>query len=958
MATKSLPKQREEVLNARLGSLLIERHPRWNQDNLHIESSNTLRNGRGLRIDVLVENPGAQPVAIETKFEAPGVGKALREQVEQRLGLALATSGHIIESAISVKWPGGLKSAGVASAKLAYAVHQLGEDDRVLRWPERDEEWMQGGIDDIADAVEVVSLSRKRILEGSRILEWGVHDASRRLEISGESLDALAEVLHQESGEQTTRMAVAIVINAFVFHHAIEQRAGIPPVSKGRGELGFFLTSRVLRSWRQVLAVNYWPVFSIATKVIESLPESRAAAPLLNAAGAVAEHLAQLGATSFHDLAARMFQTLIADRKFLATFYTLPESACLLAELAVAKLDVDWSDQEAVKALKVADFACGTGTLLSSVQAAVYRRLRRRGLDDRELHRHFMERVLLGTDIMPSAAHLATSMLSSAHPDIIYHDSLIHVMPYGLDEEVSRREHVDANRTYIGALDLRTTETAAINIFSQSGFGNEIEIEGQRMTGTGTRDAGGNRSLPAGHGTFDLVIMNPPFTRPTNHEGDLSVPVPSFAGFGTSKDEQLAMSRRLRAHPAVFGHGNAGLASNFMDLAHDKLKPGGVLALVVPFAFVSGGSWEPARRALSQHYRDINIVSIVSSGTTDAAFSADTGMAECLIVAKRVQGTDTNCNKLQFINLPRRPRTLLEAHEFAIRHGRWSIEATRMEYGAAGIRDVEVVQSMIALVNGVLQLPRESREFALSMTRIGDLAQRGLLHRDITGAGGRGAFDVQRIREHGIATYPALWRHHADHERRLTVMPDTEGVVRKGMQSQANNIWNSTASRLHHNLDFRLNSQSLAVCLTPDLSLGGRAWPNLLPERESYLMPLLLWGNSTLGLMTFWWFGSRQQTGRACVTISTLPELPTIDCTALSDTQLQKFEEAFDALSDARFLPANEAYRDETRQRLDEKVFEILGLPESTLKQLDVLRRKWCCEPSVHGGKSTKPKEP
>ena len=36
------------------------------------------------------------------------------------------------------------------------------------------------------------------------------------------------------------------------------------------------------------------------------------------------------------------------------------------------------------------------------------------------------------------------------------------------------------------------------------------------------------------------------------------------------------------------GHGNAGLASNFIDLAHAKVKPGGVLALVLPLAVVSG----------------------------------------------------------------------------------------------------------------------------------------------------------------------------------------------------------------------------------------------------------------------------------------------------------------------------------------------------------------------------------
>ena len=38
---------------------------------------------------------------------------------------------------------------------------------------------------------------------------------------------------------------------------------------------------------------------------------------------------------------------------FLATFYTLPESACLLAELAVERLDVDWSDRSAIEGLRV-----------------------------------------------------------------------------------------------------------------------------------------------------------------------------------------------------------------------------------------------------------------------------------------------------------------------------------------------------------------------------------------------------------------------------------------------------------------------------------------------------------------------------------------------------------------------------------------------------------------------------
>ena len=39
------------------------------------------------------------------------------------------------------------------------------------------------------------------------------------------------------------------------------------------------------------------------------------------------------------------------------------------------------------------------------------------------------------------------------------------------------------------------------------------------------------KSFAIADASLDLVIMNPPFTRPTNHERS-DEPVPSFAGFG------------------------------------------------------------------------------------------------------------------------------------------------------------------------------------------------------------------------------------------------------------------------------------------------------------------------------------------------------------------------------------------------------------------------------------------
>ena len=55
----------------------------------------------------------------------------------------------------------------------------------------------------------------------------------------------------------------------------------------------------------------------------------------------------------------------------------------------------------------------------------------------------------------------------------------------------------------------------------------------------GKREASRYWTAPIPHRSCDLVIMNPPFTRSTGHEAKkIGVPVPSFAGFATTNDEQ------------------------------------------------------------------------------------------------------------------------------------------------------------------------------------------------------------------------------------------------------------------------------------------------------------------------------------------------------------------------------------------------------------------------------------
>ena len=975
-----MPRTSETAFNVELANALRGKHPRWREgDRIGAERTGIFQGHPGLQPDIVIRHPGGAPVVVETEYEP---ARTVEEEALARLGLAMADSGESVEQAIAVRVPEALKqdqshlAEAIATAEFRYCVftHREGEPDDPLRWPESG--WLSGGIDELAGLIEQTALSERRIAEGMRILEEGVGQAAARLRSDLEHdrpgvLEQIAEALHQEDGEQTSRMAMAIVANALTVHTAIAGAHDIRTLDELRGARGRLLKSKVLETWRYILReINYWPIFKIASDVLLPIPNGTAQA-VLDRLHEVAGELDGIGATSTQDLAGQMFGRLIADRKFLATFYTLPSSAALLAELAVSRLDVDWADAEAVKALRIADLACGTGVLLSAAYRAVAARHRRSGGDDEALHRPMMEDALIGADIMPAATHLTASMLSSAHPTVTFGDTQIHTMPYG------RQDKEAGDAIAIGSLDLIESDTM-LSLFSTGP---------QIVSGTGkAEEAKGFGELVLPTATADLVIMNPPFTRSTGQEAEkVGVPVPAFAGFANSEDEQREMSKALArirdrlSQPA--GQGNAGLGSNFIDLAHQKLKPKGSLALVLLLTAVSGPSWAAARRLLARHYRDITLITIATTGQSDRAFSADTGVGEVLVVAvKRDEPieADEHDAPVTYVNLRGRPQHTVDAAEIArvitrlpdhetgyLQSGDDEIgcyiRASLADGGCSSLSVPDAVAAALALARGSLRLPRMTEPEHIPVTPLGDLGTRGRYHMDISGTEEnkrgtpRGPLDVV-TRHAPSATYPMLWNHDADRERRLVVEPDSEGRERPGQHQRAIAVW-ETATRLHFNRDFRLNSQSLAACLTPEPSIGGRAWPNFSVEGDARReQALALWANTTPGLICFWWVAGRQQQGRAILTISGLPALPVLDVRTLDPRQLGIAARIFEDFRDWTFLPANEAYRDDTRKALDRAVLcDLLGLPETILEPLDVLRAQWCAEPTVHGGKSTRP---
>ena len=973
----------EPSFNEALARVLRTKNPRWH-DHLTAEQRRTVRGGG--TPDLIVRNPRGAPVVVETEYLP---ARTVEQDAIQRLGRKLAGTGAAIEQCVALRAPQTLRDTpqaeldgAVAAATYEYCLFSSGANDgEHVRWPSAG--WITGGVNDLATVLESAAISERVVAYSLDVLEQGIGTAAMQLrDATADRPDVnarVAEALHQEDGTQTSRMAMAIMANALTFQTMLAGVHGIRTLDELRRS-GALPKAPVLREWERILKINYWPIFHVAREVLLPIPDGPAAHVLDTLAG-VSSELEAHGVTQSHDIYGRTFQRLISDRKFLATYYTLPASATLLAELAASLMLADWSDRDEVTGLRACDFACGTGTLITAAYHAMLARHRRAGGDDETIHRTMMEQAIFAADIMPAATHLTTSMLSSAHPTTPFERTQVHLLPYGRQESESSAEFA------LGALDLIGKQHGT-GLFETTGIERQHGTRAARSI-----DEEGKNTFLLEHESMDLVIMNPPFTRPTNHEAT-TVPVPSFAGLGNDADEQAAMSNLLKGirrqvkNPA--GHGNAGLASNFLDLAHAKVRPGGVLAMVMPLSLLQGRSWAGSRDLLQSHYERGVVIGLASASMRDRSFSADTGMGEVLVVARRKRNAPAaplTEMPVTFVALRNRPSSALEAvglvaairDAFVHRNSQvtlgddlcgMQVSGTWDDGNCASIVHAELVEAARGLHAGALRLPRASQSLTLAMTTLGDLGTRGLVDRDINGTeqpakaavwgetptadAVRGPFDIVGVQS-AAPTYPALWGHDAERERYMIVQPDREGRVREHAEAKAASAW-TTATRLHFTRDFRLNSQSLAACLTPVSTLGGRAWPNFLMTERRYETITMLWANTTLGLILFWWIGTVQQAGRACVTISRLPNLHVLDPRTLTEAQQVRAQEIFDAFKARPLLPANEAYRDETRQALDRAVLvDLLGLPESVLEPLAVLRTQWCCEPTVHGGKATRP---
>jgi predicted RNA methylase len=285
------------------------------------------------------------------------------------------------------------------------------------------------------------------------------------------------------------------------------------------------------------------------------------------------------------ELFGRIYQESIPPetRKNLGAFFTNPVAARILAYLAVER----WDD-------RVLDPACGSGTLLASAYEAKMEKALAQGIDRRRAHELFIKEHITGIDIMQFSKSMTSVNLAlqeveaPIEPAILWGD--------GIEKMVSAIK-VDADDP---------PQQASLYDFI-------VERDRKKYL---------KHLLP--REGFDVVIMNPPFTRRER--------IP--------KDERKRLEKML----GKIVKGKVGYWAYFFVASDNVIRVGGRLAAVTPEEFFVGSSAESVRRYLllgevagrPQALGRVYVPEYIVKSVRQVAFSEGASYRDYLVVFRKV----------------------------------------------------------------------------------------------------------------------------------------------------------------------------------------------------------------------------------------------------------------------------------------------------------------------------------
>ena len=959
MAKLHLP---EDSFNRVLAKLLRTARPEWSKDGIVLAETWRQYGTRRVKPDIYIDDRLCPPIIVECAYGGDQDADAIERLTKTPIETVIAVD---IPQWFKFLTENEAESAMKTGECVRFAVLQQEHKSTPMmyRFPNRG--YISGTYQDLAILIHLAAIPKSKVESIATQIAELVEECGS---ILGEGINQrdwmyVAKHVYQYSALTAQRTIAVMWLDAMLVHSYLRRKGTeLPPLPLKQN----LSVSVLLDSWRSALSLNWRSIFAPASEILElSMMYARgstfdALCCLLDAVEII--ETARLG--RHINIGADLFPKISEDREVAAAFYTTPATSELLASLLVRITDrEDWSRTDLASHIKFADFACGTGSLVRAVYRRIFDMVSQTQGAIESFHTDSMEQVITAADISPIAAHLTNSSLAMMGDGLAYAKTNIGWVSVGFP-------FADGVGLSTGSLEFLQSSSLKDLFFDVS----------QSLTGTDKQPNKFDSNVLAVDGTFDYVVMNPPYSRSSGGKHGafeltgLTTPAPELC--------RKRWGYLIANEPA---DKKAGMAASFLVLAMKKVKTGGRIGFVLPLTIAFGSSWRKTREMLTTYFEEILIVANAIDGGTLESLSADTNMGEILFIATK-RDKAKSPTPIAYVSLRRPVTRLLESREVArVIHSSSKQQAqqeTRLwlgedmigsrfsflpksaddEWSAVGVLNTTLLEHMFHFIKSGELLDEHGRVVAklkCNISSIGEVFRLGQSSSSIgclrKSRSPRGAFSFEEIQRGSdkVGRYRAVWSANKDTQKRLTIEPTHYGTPRES-EEKVEQIM-ATASTLHYAQELRMTSQALVVARTDKSVLGGSSWQSLRDHSDRDCRSVFsLWANSTLGSIIHWTKGTRTQNGRSRTSINTIRTLPCPNFHVLDQERLRRADMEFEQLSQKNLLPVCQAHIDPVRQEIDRVLLDILDLPmTSTLESIAMLRDWWCAEPSVHGNNAT-----
>lgn len=752
---------------------------------------------------------------------------------------------------------------------------------------------------------------------------------------------------NKEESQKLVSTAGLLLIDAMVFHEIIAaSHKEVPTLSTLMESAN--LKKELENSWQYIISnINYEPVLDITLNILRNIPASPVVDKQLRSLANVAYDIASSKVLLKHDLFGRIYHRLLLGNlvKYHATYYTSIPAARLLARLLVNLPSGLVADTVPPtynnEPLRIVDFACGSGTLLSAIYKEIdaKHRIESAQLRVDDMHRYLIEEGIWGFDVLHHAVHLAATVLSLANP-IPVQASKLFALRLGEGK-------------YLGSVNFLSSSTLGQDMMLTGGItkvGENVDI---------TKKESKTITLP----NFHICIMNPPFTRSVG--GNLL--------FGSLPKEERAKLQKVLGvvlkEQNLTGIGQAGLGAVFVFVADKYLVKNGRIGLVLPRAVLSGVSWRKVRERLLNNY---HVEYIITSYETNNQwnFSENTDLSEVLLIARKI-GNGEKAGYTFFVNLWKKPKNELEsiylgtqlkelydsaklydiensnASPYHLKlHGKkigevYSARLTENNFGMNNIfSQMELNRVTLLLRKGIIYLPDQGIVGSIRLSTLAKLKEEiGPDRRQV-----HSTFKVSETEEGSI--YKAFWGYDSNITKTIAQKPNA--YLEPKNAQQARDLWDKRGKLLIVERA-RLNTYNVLATYLDAGVLSNVWWP--VKIEDDFAKVLALWFNSTFGLLLLLSTAEVTQGPWVDFKKEHLWEMPILDIaksrkmkSALLNLYEKKIGNKKISESELKRLP-DEFASPVVRREIDEEICRILGIE----LKLDALYKLLSKEPMITG---------